>query len=368
MTIFFAVVLAVHGLIHLLGVAKAFGWAELPQLTHPVSPGLGAVWLIAAMLFVAAAVALLAWPRGWWAVGAFAIVISMIAILPSRADAKAGALVNVVALIGIFFGFLAQGPYSLRAAFEHDVDRGLGRMTRAETVTEADMARLPAPVQRYLRVAGVLGQPRVRNFHVRMHGRIRSGRDARWMPLTAEQYNFLDDPSRFFYLNASMFAIPVQGYHRFVGPSATMKVKAAALVTVADALGAEMNQAETVTLFNDMCVMAPATLIDPSVTWEPVDATTARAWFTNAGRTIGAELTFNQAGELTNFCSDDRYALMPDGKTVKRLRWSTPLTAYRSFGRVRLSSAGEGRWHEPEGEYAYIELTLDDIAYNVRAR
>lgn len=367
MTIVFAVVLAVHGLIHLLGVAKAFGWAELPQLTQPVSSGLGVVWLLAAILFVAAAVALMAWPRGWWAIGACAIVASMVAILPSWLDAKAGALVNVVVLIGVVFGFLAYGPYSLRAAFERDVDRDLGRMTPAETVTEADLAHLPASVQRYLRVAGVVGQPRVGNFHVRMHGRIRSGRDARWMPLVAEQYNFVDDPTRFFYLKASMFAIPVQGYHRFVGPSATMKVKAAALVTVADASGAEMNQAETVTLFNDMCVMAPATLINPSIIWEPVSATTTRARFTNAGRTIGAELTFNQAGELTNFWSDDRYALMPDGKTVKRIRWSTPLTAYRSFGPVRLSSAGEGRWHEPDGD-AYIELTIDDIAFNVRAR
>jgi hypothetical protein len=31
-------------------------------------------------------------------------------------------------------------------------------------------------------------------------------------------------------------------------------------------------------------------------------------------------------------------------------------------------SAGEGRWHGPEGEYAYIELTIDDVEYNVAPR
>lgn len=30
----FAILLVVHGLIHLLGTAKAFGWMELPQLAH----------------------------------------------------------------------------------------------------------------------------------------------------------------------------------------------------------------------------------------------------------------------------------------------------------------------------------------------
>ena len=62
------------------------------------------------------------------------------------------------------------------------------------------------------------------------------------MPLRTEQHNFLDEPSRFFYMNASMFGVPIQGYHRYAGPSATMLVKAAALVPVAR--GAESPQAQ----------------------------------------------------------------------------------------------------------------------------
>jgi hypothetical protein len=147
-----------------------------------------------------------------------------------------------------------------------------------------------------------------------------------------------------------------------------MRVKAAALVPVVDVSGAEMNQGETVTMFNDMCVMAPATLIDPAIAWESVDARTARARFTNAGQTIRAELSFNEAGELTHFWSDDRYQASPDGRTVKKVRWSTPLASYRSFGPVRLASGGGGRWHEPGRDYAYIELTLDDVQYNLRSR
>jgi hypothetical protein len=71
---------------------------------------------------------------------------------------------------------------------------------------------------------------------------------------------------------------------------------------------------------------------------------------------------------LTNFWSDDRYQTAPDGKSVKKVRWSTPLARYRSFGSVRLTSGGEGRWHEPDSDYAYIELTFDDVQYNVPPR
>lgn len=75
---------------------------------------------------------------------------------------------------------------------------------------------------------------------------------------------------------------------------------------------------------------------------------------------------FNDGGELIDFRSDDRYLIASDGTAARPVRWSTPLAGYRSFGPARLASSGEGRWHEPEGDYAYIELTIDEVEYNVR--
>jgi hypothetical protein len=363
----FAILLVVHGLMHLLGVAKAFRWAELPRLTQSISPSVGLLWLVSALLFLAAAVALFRWPRVWWVVGACAVAVSMCVIAAAWTDAKAGALVNAVVAVGLVFGFLSQGPFSLRAEYDRDV-RALVSGASAGPLTDADLEHLPATVRRYLRAAGVVGQPRVRSFRVRMHGRIRNGRQGRWLPFAVEQYNVVSPPARMFYLNASMFAVPVQGYHRFVGSSASMRVRAGALVPVATASGTEMTQSETVTLFNDLCIMAPAGLIDPAIGWEVVDAGTVRARFTHAGHTIRAELTFNDAGELTNFVSDDRYQTSPDGRDLRRVRWSTPVRGYRRYGAARLASGGEGRWHEPDGEYAYIDLTIDEVDYNVQPR
>jgi len=368
MAIAFAILLLLHGSIHLLGAAKAFGWADLSQLTHAISHTQGALWLVSALLFTVTATALFVWPSGWWLIGAGAIAVSMLAIVPSWTDAKAGAGVNGIVALGLVLGCMSQGPSSLRAEYEADVRRYAANATALSPVTEADLAHLPLPVQRYLHIAGVVGQPRVSSFHVRMHGRIREGAQHRWMPLRTEQYNAVRPAARLFYLTAAMFTIPVHGYHRYVGASASMRVKAAALVTVAAADGPEMTHGETVTLFNDMCVMAPATLIDPAIKWDALDARTTRALFTNAGYTISADLSFNDAGELTGFVSEDRYQTQPDGKIMRRLRWSTPVGHYRSFGAVRLPSEGQGRWHDPEGEYTYIELTIDDVQYNVAPR
>src|SRR5262245_16214780 len=97
----FAAFLVLHGLIHLLGFAKAFGLADLPQLTQSITPAVGVLWLLAALLFVVAAVALFFWPRGWWAVGLAAVILSTFLVASAWADAKAGAVANLVVLVGV---------------------------------------------------------------------------------------------------------------------------------------------------------------------------------------------------------------------------------------------------------------------------
>lgn len=361
MKIVLALVLVLHGAIHLLGAAKGLRLAVLPQLTQPISPAFGVVWLVAGALFMASAGLVFAWPRGWWLAAAVALVFSTVAIVPSWADAKFGAAVNALVLVAVAYGFLVSGPVSLRAEYDRDVAARRGSVPPAAPVTESDLATLPAPVQRFLRRAGVVGQPRVARFYARMHGRIRSGAADPWMPFTAEQHNFYDRPSRFFYMTASRAFVPFQVFHRYADDEASMRVKVAGLVTVQELAGDAMTRAETVTLFNDMCLFAPATVLSPAVVWEAIDDRTARAVFSNAGQSIRAELDFNDAGELVNFRSDDRGRTSTDGRALEPVPWSTPLGAYRAFGALRLPSQGEARWHDTSGDYAYIEMTIDEV-------
>ena len=254
---------------------------------------------------------------------------------------------------------------SLRAAYQRDLMRELIGAPASPLITAGDLAALPTPVGRYLEVTGVIGQPRVANFRVRMHGRIRSDAGARWMPLQAEQHNVIEHRSRLFYLTSSMFGVPVRGYHRYIDGSASMDITLAGLFSVAHATGEELFQSETVTFLNDMCLFAPASLLDPQLAWSTIDARTVRIHFTNAGVAVRAQLSFNDAGELIDFVSDDRYQARSDGKRSTRCRWSTPVKGYRSFGPMRLVGAGEGCWLAETGPYPYIELEIDDVAYNV---
>ena len=114
-----------------------------------------------------------------------------------------------------------------------------------------------------------------------------------------------------------------------------------------------------------MCILAPGTLVDPAVTWEPVDASTARARFTHRGHTITAVLLFDAGGRLVNFESDDRARSTPDG-AITKARFSTPLRDYRDFGPLHLAGYGEARWRLPDGEFTYGEFTMLDVVANAR--
>ena len=302
-----AVVVVLHGLIHLLGAAKGLGWADVTQLKEPVSAAMGVAWLAAAVLVVLAGVLLIIRARWWWVVGAVAVVASQTVILTLWSDAKAGTVANVILLVAVVYGYASQGPTSYRAQYRRWVDAALTEAPPNGVVTEADLADLPEPVATYVRRSGAVGQPRVTNFQARIHGRIRAGTTTAWMSFTGQQVNtYGPEPSRLFFMDATMFGLPVDILHTYVGPSATMRVKACSLVPMVNAAGPDMDQAETVTVFNDLCILAPAAIIDAPVTWQRVDDHHVCGTFINGAHTVTAELVFSDDHDLIDFISDDR--------------------------------------------------------------
>jgi len=95
--------LLIHGLIHVMGFAKAFGLAELPQIQKRLTRPMGLLWLGAALLLVAAA-ALLLLARGEWRwVALMGALLSQGMVLLDWQDAKAGTLANLGVLLCTWF-------------------------------------------------------------------------------------------------------------------------------------------------------------------------------------------------------------------------------------------------------------------------
>ena len=365
MKIFFIVLLTIHGLIHLLGFLKAFDLAQIDQLTQNITKPTGLLWLLAALLYITAAIFYFLDTNWWWIIGGAAVLISQVLIVLSWSDAKYGTIANVILLVPIIIAFAGSLPTSYKNLFKLEVDKGLKRYSTQELLTEEDIKHLPSPVQKYIRYSGAIGKEKLQNIRVVFRGQIKPKPDSDFLDFHAVQYNYFDEPSRAFYIESKMFGLPFDALHLYVGPNATMRVKIASLIQVVDAKGTEMNKGETVTMFNDMCFLAPGSLTNNNIEWESIDSLTVKARFTNQGNTITAILFFNEIGELINFSSNDRYE-SADGKVYTSYEWTTPLKNYKDFSGRRLASYGEAIWHKPEGEYCYGKFNLIEIEYNCK--
>lgn len=110
-------------------------------------------------------------------------------------------------------------------------------------------------------------------------------------------------------------------------------------------------------MFDDLCLLAPAALIDAPVTWQPIDDRRVRGTYRTGGQEIGAVLEFDEAGDLRTLVSDDRLRAEPDGSFTP-MRWDTPVYDYHRTGDRRLPRTAAARWHAPAGTFTYAELTI----------
>ncbi len=252
-------------------------------------------------------------------------------------------------------------PLSLKNAYLRDVQTAMRKQPAAtKSVNRPSLKALPLPVQRYLEYAGVPGREICHNMHLVFNGRMRE-KGKNWFDFRSDQYNFFDFPTRFFYMKSRIKGVPATGYHYYKDRTARMQVRIAGLFPVVNLNTPVLFPTETVTYFNDLCMFAPAALLDERIRWQSIDEFSARAVFTNQGSSISAELYFNTEGQLTNFVSQDRVSIAD----MKTYPFSTPVGDYRDFNGFRLPAYGEAIWHYPEGDFVYGEFRLAHICYNV---
>ena len=123
----------------------------------------------------------------------------------------------------------------------------------ARFISEAMLDGLPEPVQRYLRYTGVIGKPFVRRVHLRQKGRMHLASGTPWVPVKAEQWYSVRPPGFVWYATLHIGPVPiVRARDMYLTGEGRMLIKAASLVTVADAKGKEFDQGEMVRYLSEM--------------------------------------------------------------------------------------------------------------------
>lgn len=364
MRILFAVLVILHGALHLPGFLKAYSILPVPSLAGHISKPFGLLWLLAGVLLVVSGLLYGIRSSNWWMPASAGVLLSVFLISTLWLEARWGILPNLVIFfsLGLWFaGFLFKEKY-IRDVRQSRLHLHPEKMENP-VLSLGDLTGMPDPVKNYLIRSGFVGKRRIHSFKAISRGVIRKNEASSWIKLSIEQYNFIEPLTRLFYMRGFMKGLPVAGYHCFKDGHAAMDVRLASLFKVQYQDGKEMDIAETVTFFNDLCVFAPGALPFKTIQWEVVDSSTVRAAFTDNGITIRAVLRFNDHNELVDFESEDRYYHQED-QTMIKIKWTTPLRAYKTYHGIRLASKAEAVWHFPQAPLVSARFDLEDMIYN----
>jgi hypothetical protein len=123
--------------------------------------------------------------------------------------------VAVLVLTGAVLWLLARRGPGLAANYRHQLksETASDASRTRPLVTEESIVHLSAPVQRYMRMSGSIGKPRVASVHLTFDTEMFQKPGQAGMPGPAEQYDRFDPPKRLFFMQTRMYGLPVAVLH-----------------------------------------------------------------------------------------------------------------------------------------------------------
>lgn len=229
-------------------------------------------------------------------------------------------------------------------------------------LTEAMIAPLPAPLQRWLRWSGVVGKPLPTTVRLRQEGTLRLATFG-WVPFTAEEYYSTQPPAFLWTADVALApGISVRGTDHYIAGHGALDIRLLGAIPLASDDGPEMDEGALLRYLNEI-LWFPAAAVSPYISFDPVDDNSARATMTWNGVSGTAVFTFDQMGRPVTMTAN-RF----DRDLGQVVRWATPLHDYGEFDGIRVPIAGEAIYTRPTGDYAYIRLQIIEVDYDVPTR
>ena len=232
-------------------------------------------------------------------------------------------------------------------------------------ITEKDTQGLLEPVQRNLRYAGIIGKQRINTVRLKQKGLFKMKQGRKWMPYVARQY-FTTDPPGFVW-QARVKAAPlfwISGRDMYYGGKGSMKIKLWSFIRIVNAAGPKLDQGAMLRYLSEI-VWFPTAYLSDYITWEAVDANSAKATMSYGDVTSTAVLHYDEEGRLVSLFAD-RYKETDDNAVPER--WSTPVKEYAEMNGLKVPVKAEAVWNLASGDFTYIDLEVTDIEYNNPAK
>ncbi len=222
-----------------------------------------------------------------------------------------------------------------------------------QTYHEAQLAGLPAPVQRYFRHVLREGQPYLRGLRLRHGGQFKTDLKKPWLAIAGEQYMSAHPPG-FIWQGSTRWFVARDEYTAGHG---RLTVRLLGAVPIVHGAGPHFDQGELLRWLAESAWLPTNLLPSENVTWTAVDDLSARLTCRAGGEALAYLVHFNARGELTQ-AETQRYF----GDT-QLLPWVSRFERYRWWHGVRIPTLAEASWVLGGQRWPYARFTVQQLDY-----
>lgn len=359
MKIVFALLVLLHGVIHLLGFLKAYDIVAIKALTQPIDHFRGLLWLLAFLLFVAAAVLYWRQQQLWWLLAIAGAFISQVLIHWNWQDAKFGTWPNVIILIvaalGYFqYDFKRMVKEEIAMAREHQNENAIDSLKKTSS--------LPPTVEKWLEASGARDFPEIAHVKLDQNFKLKLKPDQTdWYSGTAHQQVWTAQPEFIWAIDLKMMPLVYAvGRDRFSKGEGAMLIKMMSVVPVVNVENnPKINQGALQRYLAEM-LWYPTFAMSEYVAWEAIDEQTAKASMDYMG-TIGACTFYFNADGMPDRVSAMRYRGGDEAAVLAE--WVIDVQEIKTWDGIRIPNKCSVTWRLDSGDWTWAELEVTDYSW-----
>lgn len=361
MRIIFSGLIAIHGIIHLIGFAKEWNLAPVERfsgrtIVHFSDSGLkfmGILWLIACLMMISTSFLYFNRKEWFWIPAILGVVISQLLIILYWHDARWGTVMNLIILAVIIS---AVASVQFRSMVANEVSY-LNDSSAKQSLSLKDeqIKGLPPIVQKWLINSRIVDHEFPNRVHIVQQGSMRTSQHGEWMPFDADQYFTINPPG--FVWSAQIHTdkfIDIVGRDKFQGGKGNMLIKVASLISIANSSGNEIDQGTMIRYMAEL-IWFPHGAVSEYLHWEEIESDKARVTMNYNNIIVSGVYTFNKEGFPMQF-EAQRFGDF-DGEFRKEV-WSVDITEYQYFNGIPIGNKSEVTWKLKDGDFTWLKMEV----------
>ena len=322
---------------------------------------MGLLWLIATILLLLYVFLYITGNQNAWLIGLIAVIVSQVLVVLFWNDAKFGTIPNIIALLVMI---VALGQHRFQQQVQEETTKLLNQSKNhhEKIITEKDLEKLPDPVKKWIIQSGIVGKPAIYLAKITQKAELRMKPDQKnWLPAEAVQYTVTDVPGFIWSVKVQMnpFLFFV-GRDKFESGKGKMLIRLNALPAIVNEKGEKLDEGTAQRFLGEM-VWLPSMALNPYISWEAVDNSTAMATINYQGTSGSGTFHFNDEGDFIRFTAM-RY--MGNAADAKKYEWVLDVEEHQWFEGIKIPSKMTASWVLEDEIWTWLKLEIVGMQYN----